>query len=190
MLVWILVAAGAFLLYLYLSFKNTHNRLMALDERCNTSFADIDVLLKHRQTLIPGILETVRAVMSHETNMFGMVMETQRMIAEATSTSARLDAEAAMGNVLNTVVTSADRYPEMQSNRHFVDFRNSLTETENRITAARRHYNSTVDEYNATYRGFPGILIARLSQLLLREHFTVGEKREAYEEQVAISFAT
>lgn len=164
----------------------TYNRLMALDERCNTAFADIDVQLKHRHSLIPSLVETVRAFAGHELTILSEVSRARANALRASGPEMRLEAETQVGQSLSSLLSLAERYPDIQASTHFRDLRGELGDAENRITAARRFYNLAVDEFNATLRQFPGNQIGAAVRLARRRPFDLGVERILLDEPVAI----
>ena len=166
----------------------TYNRLMALDQRCDTAFADVDVQLKHRHNLIPGLVETVRGYAGHERSVLEEVTRARAGALRASAPEMRLDAETQLGQSLNMVMSIVEKYPELQASSHFRELRTELTDAENRITAARRFYNLAVDEYNATLRQFPANSIGNAFRLGPRKPFDIGIERVLLDEPVAIQF--
>jgi LemA protein len=167
---------------------STYNRLMALDERCNTAFADVDVLLKHRHNLIPNLVETVRGVVGHEASVLMEVTKARASALSASRPEARLEAETQVGQCLNSLFSVVESYPDLQASSHFRDLRMELTDAENRITASRRYYNLAVDEFNATLRQVPGNVIGAAVRLGRRKAFDIGVERVLIDEPVAIRF--
>jgi LemA protein len=163
---------------------STYNRLMALDERCNTAFADVDVQLKHRHNLIPGLVETVRGFVGHEHAVLTEVTKARASALRATGPETRLEAETQVGQSINFLLTVVERYPDLQASSHFRDLRVELADAENRITAA----NLAVDEFNATLRQFPGNVIGGRVRLGRRKPFDIGVERVLLDEPVAIRF--
>lgn len=170
------------------SLYSVYNRLMALDERCNTAFADIDVLMKHRHTLIPGLLETVKGYLAHEQKIFDSLIDSRNRALEAQSNEVKLEAEAQLGQNIMSIVTAAENNPELKASSHFQNFRNELTDIENRVTASRRFYNVTVEEFNATARQFPGKQICGQFNIGRRQHFDLGAERMLMDDPVSIKF--
>ncbi|MGB7336925.1 MAG: LemA family protein [Salaquimonas sp.] len=167
---------------------STYNRLMALDERCNTSFSDIDVLMKHRHSLLPGLIETVKGFAGHEMKMLQSVTVARAQALNANNIDARLEAETQLGQSINSLMNFVENYPDIKASAHFRELRNSLADVENRITAARRFYNLSVDEFNATRRQFPGIFIANATGLSTRKQFDLGTERIFVDEPVTVKF--
>ena len=165
-----------------------YNRLAALDERCETALADIDALLKHRHDLIPGLVESVRAFAGHESAVLTEVTRARASALQATRTDMRLEAETQLGQSINSLLSVVENYPELQAGGHFRELRVELTDTHNRITAARRFYNLAVNEFNSTLRQFPANLVAAVTRLARRKAFDIGAQREALDAPITMKF--
>lgn len=165
-----------------------YNRLVALDERCNTAFADVDVQLKHRHSLIPGLVETVRGFVGHEAAVLTEVTRARASALRAGGPETRLEAETQVGQSINSLLSVVERYPDLQASAHFRELRRDLADAENRITAARRFHNLAVDEFNATLRQFPGNLIGAAGRLGRRKPFDLGVERVLLDEPVPVRF--
>lgn len=166
----------------------SYNRLVALDERCNTAFADVDVQLKHRHALIPGLVETVRGYVGHEFAVLAEVTKARASALRASGPEMRLEAETQVGQSINSLLTVVERYPDLQASAHFRELRSELTDAENRITASRRYFNLAVDEFNATLRQFPGNLVGAAGRLARRKPFDLGIERLLIDEPASIRF--
>jgi LemA protein len=188
-LVLICVAALALLIAApaYIAFT-THNRLVALDQRCETAFGDVDVHLKHRHNLIPPLVETVRGFAKHESEILQSVTAARAEALQASSPEMRLSAEQNLTQNITALIGMAERYPELKASTHFSDLRRELVDAENRVTASRRFYNLAVEEYDTTLRQFPGSTIARLFNMNMRMRFDLGIERVLIDEPLAISF--
>jgi LemA protein len=171
----------------YIAFT-THNRLVALDQRCDMAFGDIDVHLKHRHNLIPGLVETVRGFARHENDILMGVTQARAEALRATSPDMRLSAEKNLTQNINALIGMAEHYPELKASTHFSDLRRELVDAENRVTASRRFYNLAVEEYGTTLRQFPGSYIGRLFRMNLRTRFDLGIERVMIDEPLAIKF--
>lgn len=167
---------------------SSYNRLVALDERCNTAFADIDAQLKHRHSVIPMLVETVRGFAGHESTAIKAVTEARANALNAARPEMRLEAENQLGVALQSLVSVEESYPDLKASAHFRELRVELTDIENRITASRRFYNLTVDEFNSTMRQFPGNLISGFASLGRRKHYDLGAERMLMDEAVSIKF--
>jgi len=169
----------------YIAFT-THNRLVALDQRCDTAFGDIDVHLKHRHNLIPPLVETVRAFTKHENDILQGVTQARAAALQAGTPEMQLNAEKNLTANINALIGMAERYPELKASEHFVDLRRELVDAENRITAARRFYNLAVEEHAITLRQFPGNTIGRFSRMNVRMPFDLGIERVLIDEPLAL----
>jgi len=169
-------------------FLASHNRLVALDQRCDTAFADIDVHLKHRHNLIPGLVETVRGVASHERDILLGITEARAAAMRAATPDMRLEAEKNVTQQINALMSMAERYPELQASSHFGELRAELVAAENRITASRRFYNLAVGEYDATLRQFPGNIVGKVQRMNARLPFDLGFERVLIDEPAAFKF--
>ena len=180
-LVLVCVAVLALLITVpaYIAFV-THNRLVALDQRCDTAFGDIDVHLKHRHK--------VRGFTKHENDILLGVTHARAEALQATSPEMRLSAEQNLTQNINALIGMAERYPDLKASTHFSDLRRELIDAENRITASRRFYNLAVEEYGTTLRQFPGSYIGRLFKMNMRMRFDLGIERVLIDEPLAIKF--
>jgi LemA protein len=166
----------------------THNRLVALDQRCDTAFGDIDVHLKHRHNLIPPLVETVRGFTKHESDILQGVTAARAQALQAASPEMRLSAEQNLTQNINALIGMAEHYPELKASAHFSELRRELIDVENRVTASRRFYNLAVEEYGITLRQFPGSAIGRMFKMSMRTRFDLGIERVLIDEPLAIKF--
>lgn len=179
---FLLIAAPAYVAYA------THNRLVALDQRCDTAFGDIDVHLKHRHNLIPPLVETVRGFAKHESDILTGITQARAEALQASSPDVRLTAESNLTQNINALIGMAERYPDLKASTHFGELRRELVDAENRITASRRFYNLAVEEYGTTLRQFPGSFIGRLFRMNGRKTFDLGIERVLIDEPLSIKF--
>lgn len=177
LLAW-LVARGA----------GVYNRLMALDARCDTAFADIDVQLKHRANLIPGLVETVKGFVGHEKGLVEAVTQANALALSAVSAEGKAAAEVKLKQSVGVLLQSARGFPEIKASPHFRNLEQQLVDSENRLTASRRFYNLAIEEYNTSLRQWPGSAIAAKRRLSTRQPYDLGIERVLIDEPVAISF--
>ena len=178
----ILIAMPAYIAYA------THNRLVALDQRCETAFGDIDAHLKHRHNLIPPLVETVRVFTKHESDILLGVTRARAEALQANSPEMRLSAEQNLTQNINALIGMAEHFPELKASTHFSELRRELIDAENRVTASRRFYNLAVEEYGTTLRQFPGSYIGRLFNMKVRTRFDLGIERVLIDEPLALKF--
>ncbi|HYD29069.1 LemA family protein [Brevundimonas sp.] len=137
-----------------------YNRLVALDQRADQSFADIDVQLKQRQDLIPNLVETVKGYATHERGTLDAVTAARAAAAGATSVNDKVQAENMLTGALGRLFAVAEAYPDLKANTNFQQLQSELSDIENKLAAARRFFNNAVSEFNAVRRQFPTVLFA------------------------------
>lgn len=155
----------------------SHNRLVALDTRCENALADIDVQLKHRHSLLPNLFEVTKCFAAHEREVLDSVVAARATALRATSSEAQMQAEDSLSRGIAQLMTVAEKYPDLQASSHFHELRRELADTENKISAARRFLNAAVNEYNMTLRQFPANFVAGITNLKKRAFYDIGIER-------------
>ena len=183
----LLIAAAAVALAVR-SWANTVNTLVALDARCDTAFADIDVHLKHRHNLIPGLVEVVKGVAGHERALVLGVAEARAAALAALAPQAKLKAERDLSNKMTTLLATAEKYPELRAAPEFGQLRSQLVDCENRITASRRFFNLAIEEYNIAIKSWPGSHVAAKRRMSSRQPYDLGIERVLVDEPVSFAF--
>ncbi|MEM9179593.1 MAG: LemA family protein [Pseudomonadota bacterium] len=154
-----------------------YNGLVAKRQRCNQAFADIDVQLKQRQNLIPNLVETVKGYAAHEKDTLDAVIQARQSAVSANTPGEMGAAEGMLGQALGKLFALAEAYPDLKANQNFLDLQDELAVIEDKIAAARRFYNSAVQDYNTAREQFPGSLVAGSFNFEPREFFDLGEDR-------------
>ncbi len=139
-----------------------YNKLVALDQRADQAFADIDVQLKQRQDLIPNLVETVKGYAGHEKSTLEAVTQARAAAAGATSINDKVAAENMLTGALGKLFAVAEAYPDLKANTNFLELQRELSDIENKLAAARRFFNNAVSEFNAVRAQFPTVLFAGL----------------------------
>jgi LemA protein len=157
----ILVVAGAAVLVPLVWLIATFNRLVGLRQHIRESWADIDVELQRRYDLIPNLVATIKGYAAHERETLAMVIELRNKAAANTGayTSQASDESALMRGV-GRLFALAEAYPQLKADRHFLELQRELSDTEDRIAAARRFFNGNIRELNLLVAAFPSSLIA------------------------------
>lgn len=137
------------------------NHLVAMRNRVQNAWADIDVQLNRRHDLIPNLVEAVRGYMQHERSTLEAVTQARAQAAAAgNNIPARIAAEAALTGALGNLFLLAENYPQLRAVENFQLLQEQLTSTENRIAYARQFYNDEVMKYNTAQSTFPRNLFA------------------------------
>lgn len=161
------------------------NHLVTLRNRAKEALSDIDVQTKRRYDLIPNLVETVKGYMTHEKDVFEKVTEA-RTRAMGASGTAKAAAENALSGTLKTLFAVSENYPQLKANENFAKLQEELTDTEDKIQAARRFYNTNVRDLNTATQVFPSNIIARMFGIMPMEFF--GTASDAEREPVQVKF--
>ncbi|MBI4085331.1 MAG: LemA family protein [Candidatus Liptonbacteria bacterium] len=163
-----------------------YNRLITMRNRAKEAMSDIDVQTKRRYDLIPNLVESVKGYMAHERGVFEKVTEARTRAMGATGGKEKLAAENMLSGALKTLFAVAENYPELKANQNFLDLQNELTDTEDKIQAARRFYNTNVRDMNTAIQVFPTNLIAGVFGFKEMEFFE--SENEAERQPVKVQF--
>src|SRR5688572_11754484 len=156
-----------------------YNGLVALRQRANQAFADIDVQLKQRHDLIPNLVETVKGYAAHERGTLDAVIQARNAALAAKGPEAQGAAEGALGGALGRLFALAEAYPDLKANTNFLQLQGELSDLENKIAAARRFYNNAVSEYNAMTESVPAVFFAGAMGFQQRGFFELPEGERA-----------
>lgn len=165
-----------------------YNRLVALRQTCNQAWSDIEVQLKQRQDLIPNLVDVVKGYAKHEKETLQAVIDARNMAVSANSVGDTAKAEGMLGMAMGKLFALAEAYPDLKANQSFLQLQDELSDVENKIAAARRFYNNSVQEYNTGREQFPANMIAGPFSFGEREFFESPEGREALQTVPDVSF--
>ncbi|HSL68858.1 MAG TPA: LemA family protein [Longimicrobiales bacterium] len=177
----VLVAIVLYIVYIY-------NGLVALRQRVNQSFADVDVQLKQRHDLVPNLVETVKGYAAHERGTLDAVVKARNAAVAAQGPQQMAQAENALTGALRQLFALAEAYPDLKANQNFQQLQAELSDLENKIAAARRFFNNAVQEYNTGIEQLPASLFAGALGFHRREFFDLGETRTALEAPPSVKF--
>ena len=173
-----------------------YNNFVKLIQRTKEAWADIDVQLKRRYDLIPNLVETVKGYASHERETFDAVTNAR---AEATkvhvdpsnmtpeSLMAMAGAEAGLGQALGKLLAVAEAYPDLKANTNFLELQRELSDTENKIQAARRFYNGNARDLKISLQAFPSNVIGNMFNFKEEAYFEL-EAGSVEKEPVKVDF--
>jgi LemA protein len=138
-----------------------YNGLVQSRNRAQEGYSDIDVQLKRRYDLIPNLVESVKGYASHEKTVFEDVTNARSNAMQATGTD-KAGAENQLSGALKSLFAVAENYPDLKANQNFLSLQNELTDTEDKIQAARRFYNGMVRDFNIKLQVFPTNIFASM----------------------------
>ena len=183
-MLWVLVVAGLAVVLLALAVY-LFNRLVRLRNEVDTGWSNIDVQLKRRNDLIPNLVETVKGYATHERGVFEEVTKARAAMAQASTPGEAGVADSLLGQALRHLFAVAEAYPDLKASQNFLQLQSDLTDTEDKIAAARRYYNATVLAYNTATQTFPSLLLAGPAGFRAREFFAAEQDDRG---PVAVSF--
>lgn len=182
---WIILGIIA-LIVLWLIF--TYNRLVTLRNRVKEAWSDIEVQLKRRYDLIPNLIETVKGYAKHESQAFENVTKARAAAISGSATPhQQAEKENMLSGALKSIFAVAEAYPDLKANTNFLELQRELSDTENKIQASRRFFNSNVLAINNAIEVFPSNMIAGSFGFKKEEFFDLDESPEQ-REPVAVKF--
>lgn len=177
-------------------FISIYNKFVKLVQQAKEAWADIDVQLKRRYDLIPNLVETVKGFAAHERETLDAVIAarakaTQTHVATAGMTAEQMTAmagaESALSGSLGKLMAIAESYPDLKANTNFLELQRELSDTENKIQAARRFYNGNVRDLNIALQSFPSNVVGNMFNFKAEEFFELAEN-SVEKEPVKVSF--
>ena len=180
-LIGVVVALGLYTVWAY-------NRFVMLTNRSEEAWSDIDVQMKRRYDLIPNLVETVKGYAAHEAGTLQKVTEARTKAMGAQTVEEHAAAENMLTGALKSVFALSEAYPDLKANSNFVELQRELSDTENKIQAARRFYNSVVQDLQNALEQFPTNVLAGMFGFKTREFFTLAENEAAARDAVKVQF--
>jgi len=173
----ILVVVVLFLLWL----ATAYNRLIAARNQTDESYSDIDVQMKRRYDLIPNLIESVKGYVKQEKGVLEEVTAARAnaIAAGGQGVEASQKAENVLSGALRSVFAVAENYPDLKSTANFQQLSSELTDTENKIEAARRFYNANVRDFNTKLQVFPTNIFAKNMGFTAKVLFVVDDAEKA-----------
>ncbi len=171
--------AVAVLVILVIWFVSMRNGLVRLNVRVDEAWSDITVQLKRRADLIPNLIETVKGYAKHESGVFENVTKARAATISGTALSNPAEAAKAEGtfqSAMKSLFAVAEAYPQLQASQNFLGLQSELSDTEDKIMAARRFYNGGVRELNTKIQVWPNSFFARGLGFVERAFFEVADR--------------
>jgi len=165
-----------------------YNNFIKLVNRTREAWADIDVQLKRRYDLIPNLVNAVKGYAGHEKQTLEKVTEMRVKAMEAGGIEEKGQAENMLTGALKTLFAVAENYPDLKANQNFLELQRELSDTENKIQASRRFYNTNVRDLNIALDSFPQNIIGDLFKFQKQEFFELEEDEEAARNPVEVKF--
>jgi LemA protein len=162
------------LLYIIL----TYNGLVTLRNRVKEAWSDIDVQLKRRYDLIPNLVEVVKGYASHEKETLERVITARNVAMSANGAKEKGEAENVLSGALKNLFALSENYPDLKASTNFLELQRELSDTENKIQAARRFYNGNVKDFNTKIEMFPANIIANMFNFKANDFFSIADEEK------------
>jgi len=184
-LIYILLAVVAVLIIWIIA---AYNGFVVLTNRVKEGWSDIEVQMKRRYDLIPNLVETVKGYASHEAGTLQKVTEMRTRAMSATAPAEKAEAENMLTGALKSLFAVSENYPDLKANTNFLELQRELSDTENKIQAARRFYNGVVMELNTKLQSFPSNIVGNMFGFTARDFFELAGDEQAAKNPVAVKF--
>ena len=175
MAIYIIIVISIAVLLLGIS---SYNGLIQVEENIKKAFANIDVLLMQRSDELPKLVDTVKAFVSHEKEIFANVLEARETMLSAKTITEKAQASGGISNALKSIFALSEDYPDLGSNENFMKLQGRISDLENSIADRREFYNESVNNYNIRIKTIPDVLIARIMNLSAKEMFQVSDEKK------------
>lgn len=154
-----------------LSFMGMWNGMVAKDEECNKTWANVESVLQRRFDLIPNLVNTVKGYASHEKGTLEEITRLRSQWGEAKTPEAKAGVASMLEGAMGRLMVVMENYPDLKANQNFIALQDELAGTENRISVERQRYNGAVQAYNTLIRSMPTVFLARLGDFTPRTPF-------------------
>jgi LemA protein len=183
MTVWIVLGAAVVLVIVILLWAvSTYNSLVKARTQVDASWAQIDVQLKRRHSLIPNLVETVKGYATHERGTLEAVVAARNAATGAGTggPAQQAQAEGFLTQALGRMFALAEAYPALKADQNFRQLQGELGNTEEKIAYARQFYNGAIQTYNQKIQTLPTNLIAGIGGFQPRPYFEAagGERAD------------
>ena len=172
---YIIIGIAAFIIFYFMF---VYNGLIKYRNRAKEAWSDIDVQLKRRYDLIPNLVETVKGYAAHEKTAFENVTKARAAALGAQGPEEKGKAENMLTGALKSIFAIAEAYPQLKANENFLELQRELSDTENKIQAARRFYNSNIMALNTLIESFPKNIVAGIFKFQKEKFFEIEEPTE------------
>jgi LemA protein len=175
---WVLIVAIALVVLVALWVMVSYNRLVRLRNESHQAFSSIEVQLKRRADLVPNLVESVKAYATHERGVFEAVSKARAATLAASGPAEVAAADVMMDGAIGGLFGIAEAYPELRGVETFRALQDELSDTEDKIAAARRYYNAVVQRYNTQLQTLPTSVIAGALGFEPREYYRIEDEAD------------
>ena len=157
---------------------SVYNTLIRVRNKTDLNWAQVDVVLKKRFDLVPGLVETCKGYAAHEKDTFDRIARARGLMNSAGTVAEQANANNVLTSALKTLFAVAEAYPELKANENFMHLQTELTAIEDKIVYQRQFYNDSVYAYNTMIQQFPVVLVAKAFRFTEKELFNTTDEEE------------
>jgi LemA protein len=150
----------------------TYNAIVALRQRSDKAWSNIDVVLKQRHDQLPNLVAAVRGLMTYEQAVLTRVTEARAAYSPTAPIPEQAETSEATTAAVRSLFAVVERYPELRSAENVRDLQSQIERLEDMIADRRELYNDQVYRYNTRIGQVPGALMAPVFGWQPREFFT------------------
>jgi len=176
MIGWIILGVCVLVLAWFIM---TYNSLVSTRNDVQNAWKQIDVQLKRRHDLIPGLVQAVKGALEFEQDTLEKVISARAKAVSAGTTAGKAEAENMLTQSLGRLFAVMENYPVLQSNQNVLKLQEELTSTENRLSFARQLYNDLVANYRTRIQIFPDNIISGLFNFQAEDYFSAADEDKA-----------
>jgi len=165
-----------FLIIIFFFFIFQYNRLVSLDQKVKSAWAQVENVYQRRSDLIPNLVEVVKGYAKHEKELFISVTEARTKWQNARSIYEKEIAAGEIDKAIGRLLLIVENYPQIRASANFLSLQDELAGTENRIAVERRRYNLAVEEYNRVAKSFPTFIFVRMFGFEKEKNYFQAEK--------------
>ena len=160
-------------------FFSYYNKFVRLTQQIANSLAQINVQLKKRSDLIPGLLASVKGYMKHEKGIIKEVTEARKALVGAKGVEDKMKAGNQLQSALKSIFAIAEGYPDLKANTNFLHLQQELSAIEDKVAYARQYYNDGIMTYNVMTTTVPGLWFASMYGFKNKEYLKIEEAAKA-----------
>ena len=175
--IWLIIVLCVILIVIVFIW-GSYNGLVKLNERVDEAWSDITVQLKRRADLIPNLVESVKGYAKHEKEAIEAVSDARAAMMGAKTVEDTAKADKEFTSALSRLMMVSEAYPELKADKNFQQLSSELTDTEDKVQAARRFYNAGVKDLNTKIKMFPVNLFGGFG-FKARAYYEVDESEKA-----------
>ncbi len=157
----------------------SYNAIVALRQRIDKAWSNVDVVLKQRHDLLPNLVAAVHGLMAFEQDVLAQVTEARAAYTPGAPIPDQAETSEATSAAVRSLFAVVERYPDLKSQANVLDLQNEIERLEGMIADRRELYNDQVYRYNTRIGQVPDRFLAPLFGWQPRAFFAVDPTETA-----------